>query len=595
MMRLLRFALNMSRRPRKQVHKLARITALVPAWILLSLLLIVSLTLFPLTPMLFAQQATVPPPPVTQTPTSEVSASETPAPEATATSPALTIAPTIARATGSPTPLPEYVLTSESGIVYPTALASYFEFARPKEDFVAAELSLRQEGWSQGPISVDYASVADEVDGVTRLTYIWDITPNDPPRVFEDVELIWTFVQRDGSQVTFIHTVYYADPRVDWEVIFPSDGQIELAFPSGRASANTLTLGLEASYTLLQTSTGQTDFSPIVRLVVYDGVLPANPCQTNASGESTSFGTDVIIELPCDPDAVTENIYAPSGFSMVQLSPSGSDTLQTASIGTLFDAFYDPLWADAGTAVPTWFREGLKKFYLPGIKAIDYEISRAAARAGGALRRMEAVPEDEAGRTQWSAQSYGMVLYMAEQLGLDGLFELARSLGAENTLADAYEAATERPISGLISAWSAWLFTTPAQTAYDYSPYLPTTSTPSRTPTHTPTITRTPTPTSTPTITPTITGVLSSTPRPPTAIPPSVTPSLTSRPAGSQPIPIVTVTPEATAETVDPDNEGQRNVTLLIGFGLMALGILIAVAALFLRNRSLNPGGDKSQ
>lgn len=596
-MRLLRFTLSMSRR----LHKLAHRTAPLPGWIALSLLLVVLLTASPLTQAVFAQQATVPPPPppATDTPTVDVSVSETPddavataAVTQAATDAATSPAPTTARATSSPTPLPEYVLTSESGIVYPTALASYFEFAQPKTEFVDATLMLRQEGWSQGPISVDYASLADEVDGITRLTYIWDITPNDPPRVFEDVELTWTFVQQDGSQVTFTHTVYYADPRVTWEVIFPSDGQIELAFPSGRAAATPLTLGLEASYALLQTSTGQEDFSPTIRMVVYDGSLTANPCQTNASGESISRGTDIIIELPCNPDSVTENIYTPSGFRVIQLSPSSAETLQTATIGVLFDEFYDRLWADAGTVVPAWFREGLKKFYTPGIKATDYELSRSAARAGGALRRMETVPTDEAGRTQWSAQSYGMVLYMAEQLGVDGLFGLARSIGPENTLAGAYEAASRTPLSGLISAWNSWLFTIPAQTAYNYSPYLPTTPTPSRTPTHTPTITRTPTPTSTPTITPTITGVLSATPRPATAVPPSITPSITSRPAGSLPTPIATPLP--TTEIVEVSDEGQRTVTLLIGFGLMALGILIAVAALFLRNRSLNPGGDKT-
>jgi hypothetical protein len=220
----------------------------------------------------------------------------------------------------------------------------------------------------------------------------------------------------------------------------------------------------------------------------------------------------------------------------------------------------------------------------------EYETARAASRAGGALRNMESVPQESTRRNQWSAQSYGMVLYMAEQLGVDGLFNLASSLSADNALAEAYAEATDSTLSGLISAWSSWLFTPQAVSAYGYSPYLPTTATPTVTMTFTPTITPTFTPSLTPTITPSVTGILSPTPRPPTIVPPTPTPSLTSRPAGSVPNPITTPTaaPETTAAA--GDDEGRRTVTLLIGVGLMATGILIAVAALFLRNQSTNRG-----
>lgn len=560
--------------------------ARVWVWALIVILMLTAL------PGAFAQQATEAPPTVTEEITAEPTTAATTASdeEATAvfTQPAATLPAAL-----TPNTLPEYVLTAESDVIYPTALASYFQFDQPKGTFISAELTLSQDGWSGETISVDYADIADEVDGVTLFTYIWDIRPNDPPQLFEDITLTWRFITQDGDTETFVHTLLYADPRVTWQTITADNGLVELAFPSDRASS-ARAADLDASYALLQTSTGQLNFTPTLRLVFYDGSPSANPCQTRSSGESISSGLEIFIELPCDPNDVFDLFYTPSGYTLIELptmtaAAVGGESVEHTVVGMLFDQFYDRLWGNSGATVPAWFREGLRHFYTSGPKLSEYETARAASRAGGALRNMENVPQESARRTQWSAQSYGMVLYMAEQLGVDGLFSLASSLSAENALADAYAEATDSTLSGLISAWSSWLFTPQAVSAYGYSPYLPTTATPTMTMTFTPTITRTFTPSRTPTITPSVTGILSPTPRPPTIVPPTPTPSITSRPAGSIPNPITT--PTAAPETAAADDdEGRRTVTLLIGVGLMATGILIAVAALFLRNQSTNQG-----
>jgi hypothetical protein len=327
----------------------------------------------------------------------------------------------------------------------------------------------------------------------------------------------------------------------------------------------------------LQTSTGLGEILAGQRLVFYDRALPANPCQGSADAPFAS-GTTLVVQLPCDSEAPANTIYAPNGYTLVELPSISEGSVRDYVIAQLFDQWHAALWD--GVEVPAWFREGLRTFYRFGGKPTEYQTVLNAARTGGLLRTLDIIPAGDAGRTLWAAQSYGLVLYMAEQVGVDGLFAVARALGEGQSLAEAYAMAGGDALAGLSTAWANWLFTPMAASAYGYSPYLPTTPTPTQPPTLTPTITRTFTPSRTPTITPSITGIVSPTPGPSRTPTPTLTPSLTLRAPGSLPIPTQTTTPDPTA-AASAEGDGR----LLIGIGLIALGVVVALGAFVLRGR----------
>jgi hypothetical protein len=186
---------------------------------------------------------------------------------------------------------------------------------------------------------------------------------------------------------------------------------------------------------------------------------------------------------------------------------------------------------------------------------------------------MQTVPSDPRQQAIWQAQSYGMVLYIAQQIGVEATFALARA----EDFAAAYSQATGETLTALIAAWEAWVFTDEAVRVYSYSIYAPTTPTP--TATFTPTLTRTPRP---PTETPTLTPDYSPTPRPSrTPIPPTRT--ITPLPAQSfllRPTAAPTPVPASVANSPIP---GLTLPQVVAGSVVLIAGILLV--ALIARRR----------
>jgi hypothetical protein len=167
-----------------------------------------------------------------------------------------------------------------------------------------------------------------------------------------------------------------------------------------------------------------------------------------------------------------------------------------------------------------------------------------------------------------------MVLYLADRIGVQGLFDLAL-VDAED-FATAYERAIDTPLTAFIPAWSQWIFSRSAESLYGITPYQPPTALPS--PTETPSATPTPTSTPTPTFTPSLTASL--TPRgvrtytPPLTVTPSQTPpppppTVTPRPPGS--LQALTPTPTALQVTLAQPSVQAGAITFL----LLLLGLLV--------------------
>jgi hypothetical protein len=264
-------------------------------------------------------------------------------------------------------------------------------------------------------------------------------------------------------------------------------------------------------------------------------------------------------------------VYRESGYLVFQDLP-GVD-VEAQIVAAMVWHFYEPLWTDAD--VPTWFAAGLEQLYAPALKTELLATAQNAARINRlfTLDTMSAEPPDDPERARiWQAQSYGMILYMVEQIGVDGVFSLAQALGSSVSFADQYAQVMDEPLDALVSSWQGWIFSPRAESVYGITAYQPATLT--FTPTLTATGTRTPTATATltPSPTATVTGVLSPTPfatvtpsPTPTPEPPTVTP----RP------PVRAATPAPTSAISSVLTPGVQAVALIV------LLLLIAVLVYF--------------
>jgi hypothetical protein len=238
----------------------------------------------------------------------------------------------------------------------------------------------------------------------------------------------------------------------------------------------------------------------------------------------------------------------------------------------MIETFYARLWQ--GANVPAWFQQGVQRLYLGGVGSTELGVSRQALRSAEpfTLLQMASPPTTAAQQVAWEAQSYGMVLMIAQQNSLQRVFDLVQASATAPDFATAYREVTGKNLNALIPDWRDWLFTTAAVEAYGLNVYQPPTFTP--TVTLTPTLTRTPLP---PTETPTITPDYSPTPRPTrTRIPP--TPTLTPLPAqGFNLRPTAAPTPVPAPTSLI---SGVTDTQLVI-FGVVAVVALFLLVLLF--------------
>ena len=476
----------------------------------------------------------------------------------------------------------------------------------------------------------------------TQLDYIWQIPPGNPPHVFQDINYSWRFVTTSNEVAEMGDHFVFTDQRATWTQAAIANGRVNLALPSvspltdenqivpgeilipatpapdlssrpeatsdvgtveplgGAASLsssfaltpneppptsdapslpeiNSLNRNVETVYDLLSTNTGLT---PAFNVIVYTDAFPPG-CIVNSDGKSVAVAPASRFEIPCEATRA-DTIFRASGYDVVQ-----SDSSSLKRIGNLVSAylargFYGLSWADKD--VPAWFVEGIATLYTNDLKTRLYAPLLTAARTDTLLSSQEMSVEPSSGDSDlWMAQSYGMVAYIAGQIGLPGLFKLARDISSADSFADAYQSAMNQSVSSLLPDFKRWLFTDGSASTFAFTLYqAPTpTPTPSRTPTMTPT--QTPTPTVTASFTPTVTGVLTETPTAtytPSRTPSPLPPTLTPRPPGS----LDTPTP-AIQQVVSPVDNLNNPTTAL---GILAIGLVIiaALALVWMRSRN---------
>jgi len=469
----------------------------------------------------------------------------------------------------APTPEPTGPNTQQSVEVrFPQVVRFDFAVEVPAADIVDLRLVIEYDGVD--PISI----TLDPDEGIitepfTDVVHLWDVrTAPQPPPLFSGVTYRWRVITNANQTIQREDTFTYQDTRFNWTTDADDTTGINLTLPNSQLNPNALRSSLRLVYELMQENTG---VQPVFDVLLYpDEIQP--DCTRNDEDEPVIvFTGDIEAQIPCDPDLI-DAVLADSGF--IVLNVSNPQDFERAMQDRLLDAFYRPLWGEA--AVPDWFRYGLREFYQTTPDAQAFTVAQRAARNSQLfdMDEMNRVPIEADALERWQAQSYGMVLYTADLIGVPGLFELANRIGEAEDFQAAYEAAIERPLAVLPPGWESWLFSRGATLAYRYTPYMAATPTPTNTPTATFTPTITPTATHTPDFTPTPTA---------TQTPITPTPSITPLPARSFDLRPPTATPEPEIPPLMQPFIGARREELI--FTVVIFVLLAVVSVIFLRIR----------
>jgi hypothetical protein len=465
-----------------------------------------------------------------------------------------------------------FIFKWDAEVIFPMGVRFTASFLRPVTDLSSVNITIQPEGEAALTQSVSFDEPMNHGDTFTDLAYIWEIPPDRLPRLFRDLRFEWEAEDIRGDRAVASDKFVFTDQRVEWEQSEDPAGFINLTVRADGPSPAQIRQSILLAYNLISANVGRVQ--PL-NILLYDADLPASGCTRDADNKLVAVGPISEISLACDPSR-SALVFQRSGFDWVQVTRLGVTSNASAALIQLFTRrFYEPLWLDK--AVPDWFRIGLGQFYSQASKSMLLGVVRSASR-NNKLYSLDEMTVERPGDDLWPAQSYAMVVYLADRIGVSRLFQLA-NLRSVDSFVQAYESAIGQPISALLPNLSRWIFTNQAENAFAFTPYQAETPTPTPTATLTPTATPTPTDTETPSLTPSVTGVLSATPtltrtpsRTPTLPPPSVTP----RPASS----LFTPTPIPPPSVLD-DPVTQQGILAILLIALAAVGL----AYLILRRR----------
>jgi hypothetical protein len=524
-----------------------------------------------------------------------------------------------------------FILGSSAEVIFPQAIRFSVTLSRLFTDLALASLIVQPEGQAPIAIDINLNDAALMRTPFSELAYMWQIPRDNPPHLFQDVTFTWRVTSNKDEVSQYKNSIVFTDQRAQWVQETDDTGQLSITIPAFGPSTepaqvatgdaptpstpqannlvetpvqtdatppplatgsegivpqfsvtasgpqpttistddrgvNQLYSGLQITYDLLSTNTGQ---KPSFNLIIYTDAFPPG-CTQNSDDEPVAIGPISGVEITCDETLATA-IFLTSGYALVQSDSSSLNRAQVTLTYYLTDQFYEAAWS--GKNVPEWFRIGLQQIYTSTLKTALYPTLLTSARNDVLIPLDDSTSfNSDVGR----AQSYGLVVYIADQIGLQGLFKLANV--DAGTFSDAYQSAMGKPLSSLLEDWKRWIFTDRAVSAFSFTVYQAATPTPTITRTPTPTATPMPTLTFTPTFTPTVTGVLTQTPVPTRTLtwtPLPAPPTRTPRPAGSLSTP-TPVPPQA----VNPVSglSGPASAVGILTIGL----VLIAIFALFL-------------
>lgn len=429
-----------------------------------------------------------------------------------------------------PTPAPAiegFAVDGGGEVIFPEAIHFTLTLSRPASEIRDVRLTIDTEAGVPFMPEFDLDEILHNAEPQAFLAYDWLLPEDAIPPLFSTIEFTWEVEAVDGETARLEGIVEFKDQRVVWVTnqVIPD----QLTMVTVRDVPTGLVQSVRMVYELLSQNTNR---SPELRFLVYDAsVAPGCIHRTvaNEDEETVAIAPYSGATLSCRT-GFAEQVYEQGGYAVFQRAPGFE--VETAMVEYMVREFYNSLWD--GSDVPSWFEAGLGLFYAPVPKTDLLSVVQTMARNNRqfSLEAMTGAPPDNPELVElWRAQSYSMLLYLVDQVGVQGVFELANTLGDGESFSELYAQMTGESLQALIPAWQGWIFTRSAELVYGITPYQPPTAT--YTATFTDTATRIPTATLTPsqTYTPSVTGVLSPTPYPtltssvtPTPEPPTVTP-----------------------------------------------------------------------
>ncbi|MFZ4815769.1 MAG: hypothetical protein ACOYL5_14635 [Phototrophicaceae bacterium] len=426
-------------------------------------------------------------------------------------------------------------------------------------------------------IPLNDAAIAQVNSAGVSVLYRWVFADaTEVPALFSEVPYTWEFVGSRGLDRIVAASFVFTDTRQPpWISAQDDETGITLSLPIEGLNPTDTLAALRPIALTINANAGAPQAAPAYLLHPAKTTLG---CDQNADGEPIALDPMMLEPFPCDP-TIAAAILSDSGYTPLPISIFTPEAVQSALIADYVARAYAPLWSSAD--VPAWFAVGLQGLYDPAPKSAELAAALNAVRNQRLypLTTLAQRPADP--NPQWDAQAYGLVLWMADQSGLETLFQLAREVGDYPDFAAAYSAVSGNELNALLPNFELWMLAPRTASLFGLNLYLDATATPSATPSLTP-----PLPSLTPSWTAsatdsrptaTVTATASLTPPPPTA-------TFTPRPTSS--LFTATPTPPPVA-TPAPDSSGR-------GLGLIGFGALIGVAALIfiwvgLRGRQETP------
>ncbi len=484
----------------------------------------------------------------------------------------LFVVPVTAQDTQTPESTPEvpvsggYIFNWYTEMVFPQAVRFFITVLHPVDQIREVTLTIQPQGRSAQTVRVDFSEPIATNDILTDLEYFWEFDTS--LELFSEVTYEWQIVDNSGQEAFVRDRFILQDERVEWVQAEDPLGILDLTLPADGPSPDQIWQNTRLAFNLISANTGRTDR---FNVVLYNADLPASGCTGSDADSMVATGMISGAELACKPNR-SEAIYRANDYDVVE-ARSGTIAGAQAALTTFFaKQIYGDLWQ--ANTVPDWFLDGLAQFYIPTPKATLLGVIQNAARTNQLLP-LEGMFRSAPGDL-WQAQSYTMVAYIADKIGVQRLYDLANRMGEPGAdFNEAYEAAAGEPLNALVSNLRRWLFTDAAAGAFTFTVYQAETPTPTATVTNTATSTATPTQTPTITASPSVTGVLSATPsltpRPsqtPTRPPATITP----RPAGSlfTPTPVPPVNP-----LTEPSNQSGILAVLFVALALVSVIFLV--------------------
>lgn len=474
-----------------------------------------------------------------------------------------------------------HIVGNHAEIVFPAVIRFYVSVDVQLDQIQTVSLTIHQISGLDVTLAVNpNQHLAKIWDDSIDLVYDWNITGNPGPIPFEPLNYLWQIEIDDEISIAADEILFEDAVRGTWD----SSGEppLTLYWHNPNLAGGAIRNDVLAAYGLISRQAAR---SPLFRYVIYDPRVSL--CETEQIPDSEETRSVVFADdetaFPCDVEQYIQ-VYANGSMTFLQRPDTGYAQLQDFLVQRMVDDTYTQLWGDV--SVPDWFLTGLSSLYQLRPTYAALQTVRTAARSDSLipLSAMADRPANDTTfqyRVLWEAQSYMVVLFLADRYGANAPFDLAREL-REGGFDSAFQALIG---DEFWNEWNRWLFSEAADKAISWTPYQPNTPTPTATPTITPvppTLTPSATRTETPTATSTYLG--DQLPTPVVAVQASVTaarsPTNTPLPPGS--LPTASVEAPITEETTSEEND--INPVLLVGVIVLA-GSMILLMIVVLINR----------